>query len=92
MGMSQCPTSPKYGYHFDTQEHDVRRSRKRRPCRGGSSGRGSAGMGLYRSADCTGWIEPGDIYCATVMDLFVSESMACIPCATLAHAVEAVQA
>lgn len=41
MGMSLAPVSPKYGYGFDGQEHDVRKARKARPCQGGRVTRGS---------------------------------------------------
>lgn len=72
--------SPKHGYHFDGQEHDVRKSRVERPCQGGRVYRGSHLPGRY-SENCTGTIKPGDIQCVTIVDLYVRDSYACLSCA-----------
>jgi hypothetical protein len=86
MGMSVCPTSPKYGYGFDTQEHDVRKARKRRQCEGGRHSRASHFPGP-RVEGCTDFIEVGDVYVATILNMFSSESSACLPCALAIGAV-----
>lgn len=86
MGASAVPDSPKHGYHFDGHEHDVRRSRKRRPCEGGRFTRGSHFPGKV-DPECTGTIEAGTVYVATILDLFTSESHACITCALAVGAV-----
>lgn len=88
--MSGCmvtPDSPKYGYEFDGQEHDVRRSAKERRCQGGHGSRGG-GEGRHTEG-CTGMIRKGDTMCCTLIAPYMGETFACIPCALAARAVRA---
>lgn len=88
MGMGNTAMSPKHGYAFDGYEHDVRRARKQYPCLGALRPR-SGGTGEHAS-DCTRTIEPGALYVATVQDLYMSETRACIPCALAAGTIRPV--
>lgn len=80
MGHSACPESPKYGFDFDPYESNVVRVRKQRRCQGGRLTRGANVPGK-RSPLCRHTIEPGEIACTTINDLFVSDTYACVPCA-----------
>ena len=90
MSHSVCPESPKHGFHFDTHEHDVRRVRKIHPCYGGRRGRGSAFPGKH-DPQCTLVIEPGDVACVTIAEMFVSDTYACVPCARSVGALRSIE-
>lgn len=82
MGSHQTPVSPKHGYAFDGYEHDVRRARKAYECAGAHRPR-TGGPGRH-ATDCTGMIQPGDVYVATMLDPLFAETRACVPCALAA--------
>lgn len=83
MKHSECPNSPKHGYEFDGQESNVVRVRVAHRCDGGRRSRGALIPGVHAEG-CTGIIAPGEIAVTTIDELFVSDTYACVACATLA--------